>query len=415
MNYFHTKQDPFSLQKSVGEDPTAKLPLMQFPNELLAHIMGHVPPPHFESLVLTCKLIHKLAAPAIQEYNSIWHSLTTMSPYDLLQEIVLNPRLALYPSSLTTWQTDTAFHYSLTLLEKLPNAQRLDISTRNLGSLIERISLNLLTYYEPKPSTLPYPLPFEMLRAVHIQDNTNTRDAMDLAVLLSMIPSVRKLQVSSLCNSDPYDCPYRCYNAGVTELGLQGHVDSSFATDLICRTSHLQNFSYRLDLELQGQPQENLYPQRIVQFLQLEAGHSLTRLKLTIPSCHHPYRRPRCTLFVGSLRRFSTLKTLESSVDFLIQSTILRGASIRGNDVAQRLVDTMPSSLQTLKLDRGLGDWDDMVIRELFRDFSNEKKRYLPNLEMVWFVVCPNVRVLVSEHMIRECGSVGVELSYTLV
>ena len=386
------------------------LPLLDFPNELLAQIIEHVPPPHFESFVLTRKLIHELAAPAIRGYNSIWRSLRALSPYDLLQKISLDPKLAFYPSSLSAWQTDAAFYYSLNLIDKLPNLQKLDISTHKMGILIENISLILLTYYEPKPSTLPHPLPLEMLRVVHIQDITHTSDSMDLAVLLSMIPSVRRLQVSNLRNPDPYQCPYRCYNAGVTELELNGHGDSNFVIDLICRTRQLQSFSHSHDPQYQGQPLENFAPQRIVQFLQLEAGHSLTRLKLTLSNWPIPYRRHHCNLFVGTLHRLSTLETLEISVDFLIHSAILRGVSTHGSGQAQKLVDTMPPSLRTLTLDEGLERWDVLVIRELLCDFLAERERYLPSLEMVGFVRCPPITTVMSIRMQREYRLAGVLL-----
>lgn len=410
MNHFHTKINTFDLPKKGEPKLIARLPLMRFPNELLAHMIRHVPPPHFESFVLTCTRIHSLAAPAIREYNSVRRSLRTLSPSDLLRNIVLDPGLALYPSSLSDWQTDQAFHNSLTLIDKLPSLQKLDIHTYKFFSLIEKISLILLTYYEPKPNTLSHPLLLEMLRVVHIQDTTHTNDVMDLSVLLSMIPSVRELQVSSLRNSDPYQCPYRCYNAGVTELGLQGHVDSSFAIDLICRTSHLQNFSCRHDLEPQGQPWENFTPQRIVQTLQLEAGHSLTRLKLNLSPLRAPYRRHHTNLFIGSLKRFSTLQTLETSVDFLIRSMVLREGSVDGSGEAQKLVDVMPASLQTLTLDQGLENWDGLIIEELFRDILTDKERFLPSLTVVGFVHCPDLKALMSNRTISVCLSAGVQL-----
>lgn len=425
MSHIHTRIHPYRLQVLSESTYLTRLPLMNFPNELLLHIISHVSPPYFESFVLTCKRIHGLASKAIREYNSIRSPLRTLNPYDIHQNIVLNPELALYPSSLSVWQPDPEFYYSLTLIDKLPSLQRLDIHTHKMDKIAEAISYILLAYYEPGPRTLRHPLPLEMLIAVHIQDrvvcihdNTRTNDAMDLSVLLSMIPSVRRLHVSSLWTLDPYQCPYRCYNAGVTELDLQGRVDSNFAVDLICRTSNLQSFSYRHKIEWQGQPPTNFLPQRIVQFLQMEAGHSLTRLKLTlstqVPATQRPlFRRHDTNLFIGSLRRFMTLETLETSVDFLIQPQVVRELRIHGSGKAQKLVKTMPPSLQTLTLDQGLEEWDSLVIRQLFRGFSEDKERCLPSLAVVGFVHCRDLKALISNHTIRECHLAGVMLCCT--
>lgn len=425
MSHFQTRIHPYSLQVLCESRRVTKLSLMNFSNELLVYIIDHVPPPYFEFFVLTCKRIHELASKAIQEYNSIRRPPRTLSPYDLHREIVLNPKLALYPSSLSAWQSDRNFYSSLALIEKLPNLQRLEIRTERMSSLLDTVSYILLAYYEPGPRTLRHPLPLEMLRTVRIQDRelfigdtTRTNDAMDLSVLLSMIPSVRKLHVSSLWTWVPYQCAYRCYNAGVTELDLEGRVDSNFAIDLICRTSNLQNFSYRHKIEYNGQPPTNFSPQRIVQFLQMKAGHSLTRLKLTIspqyPRMYRPnFRRNDSDLFVGSLRGLMTLKTLETSVDFLIRPQVVREERIHGSGKAPKLVKTMPPSLQILTLDQGLEEWDGLVIRQLFRDFSEDKERCLPSLTVVGFVHCQGLKALLSNHTIRECRSAGVSLWWT--
>ena len=426
MSHFHTRTHPYSLPVLCESTRITILPLLKLPNELLLRIISHVPPPYFEFFVLTCKRIYELASKAIREYNSIIRPLRTLSPYDLHRKIVLDPRLALYPSSLSTWQSDSEFHYSLGLIDKLLSLRRLDIRTCKMGKLADMISYILLAYYEPGPRTLRHPLPLEMLSVVHIQDRafsihdtTRTNDALDLSVLLSMIPSVRKLHLSSsLWTWDPYQCPYRCYNGGVTELDLQGPLDSNFAIDLICRTSNLQNFSYRHKLE-DGQPPTNFSPRRIVQFLQMEAGNSLTRLKLTLPTqflsgLDPPlFRRNHSDLFIGSLKRFMTLETLETSVDFLIQSKVVRELRIHGSGKAQKLVKTMPRSLQTLTLDRGLEEWDGLVIRQLFRGLSEDKERCLPSLTVVGFVHCRDLKALLSNHTIRECDSAGVMLCCT--
>ncbi len=108
-----------------------------------------------------------------------------------------------------------------------------------------------------------------------------------------------------------------------------------------------------------------------------------------------------------------TLETLEISVDFLIHPQVVLEMRIHGSGKAQRLVKTMSSSLQTLRLDRGLEEWDALVIGQLFRNFSEDKERYLPSLAMVGFVHCWQLRALLSNHTIRECDLAGVVLCCT--
>ncbi len=144
MSHFQARTHPYSLQVLCESRRVTKLRLMSFPNELLLQIIDQVSPPYLESLVLTCKLICGLASRAIQEYNCIKRPLRTLSPYDLHRRILLNPRLALYPSSLSVWQPDTEFYYSLNLIDRLPSLQRLEIRTKRMDKLAEKISYILL-------------------------------------------------------------------------------------------------------------------------------------------------------------------------------------------------------------------------------------------------------------------------------
>ena len=105
-----------------------------------------------------------------------------------------------------------------------------------------------------------------------------------------------------------------------------------------------------------------------------------------------------------------TLETLEITVDFLIQPKVVRELRIHGSGKAQRLVKTMPPSLQTLTLDQGLEEWDSLVVRQLFRGFSEDKERCLPSLTVVGFVHCRDLKALMLNHTIRECHSAGVML-----
>ena len=118
-------------------------------------------------------------------------------------------------------------------------------------------------------------------------------------------------------------------------------------------------------------------------------------------------------LLIGPLQRLMALQTLETSVDFLIETTALWEVFKPGDGKAQRLVDTTPPSLQTLTLDQGLDKWDNSIVRELFRGKSKNKRRCLPSLTVVDFVHCPEVEALMSDHKIAECQSAGMKLWYT--
>ena len=81
----------------------------------------------------------------------------------------------------------------------------------------------------------------------------------------------------------------------------------------------------------------------------------------------------------------------------------------------KKLVDTLPPSLQTLTLERGLDKWEgstsDMI--DLLRGITKAKERYLPNLTKVGFLECPHFEELMPHEIKVECRSAGVALEYT--
>ena len=97
-----------------------------------------------------------------------------------------------------------------------------------------------------------------------------------------------------------------------------------------------------------------------------------------VDAAKRAWRRNQNNLLIGRLQRLMALQTLETSVDFLIKVTVLREVFKPGDGKAQRLVDTMPPSLQTLALDQGLEKWDESIVRDLFRGISKTKGDVFP-------------------------------------
>lgn len=74
--------------------------LTDLPNELLLSIIPAVSPVYIESFALSSKRIYDLCAGTIREYNLTRNELADLHENELLKAILLNPRLASYPSQV---------------------------------------------------------------------------------------------------------------------------------------------------------------------------------------------------------------------------------------------------------------------------------------------------------------------------
>lgn len=421
--------------------------LTDLPNELLLSIIAGISPLHIDSFALSCKRISHLCTDTIQEHDIVRSRFWEMQPLVLLRTVFLHPELALYPTSLrivngdveeesqnqaadiSAWALQspyTAFHETNgrrrdfralampLLITSLPNLRKIRLYVRYPRYLLDAVSQIVNASHEPL-SNLRQPLAFSMLKEVCIVTLCDSSYGIKLAMLLAMIPSVRKLEVLHIYNSAPFVCPYPHYVSGVTEMVLNEYVDSSYLVELISRTNGLQKFTYRHLILIFG---AKLEPRLLAELLKQHAGHSLLYLSLLTEYRRSPAECPIIQhrnsndLSLGSLRGFSVLRVLVACVDMFIKTYGHSEYQI-GTGTVQRLVSWLPASLETLVLHSGLEPWDKDTIRLLFRGLRNKKQTRIPNLRLINFVNCPDFQHLLSDETKAACQEIGVKLGYT--
>ncbi|KAF6220753.1 hypothetical protein HO133_003187 [Letharia lupina] len=433
--------------------------LTSLPNELLLSIIADVSPLYIESFALSCKRIYYLCIDTIREHDIVRSRLAEMQPLGLLRTLSLHSELALYPisskltstpfemeflqldtsidagplkSDINAWALQSPFtifhetderHKSVRdlamplMVTRLLNLRKIDWAISYPRYLLEAVSQIVEASREPL-SSVRQPLAFGRLNEVRIVTTCDCTYGMGLAVLLAMIPSVRKLKVLRICNTDPFVCPYPRYDSGVTEMILDEYADSSYLVELIKHTNRLQKFTYNHNIYSTG-TSAKFEPRHVAEILKQRAGHSLLYLNLSIdvPGCPGYLCRDRYRnhndLSLGPLRSFSVLRTIVTCVDMFIKT---RGLSEFGNGTGtvQRLVSWLPTSLEALVLHQGLEEWDKDTLRMLFRGFRKNKQKRVPNLKLIDFVRCPSFEPLMSDNMKTAFQEMGVKVGYTL-
>ena len=217
--------------------------LTDLPNELLLPIIAEVSPLYIESLALSCKRIHCLCADTIREDRLTKSELASLKETELLRTVLQNPRLALYPTLVKLSTRDCLWdgyaphdlhdemdsqilqnHYAdllspvntryavfPLLITHLLNVQKMEIKIeidvtwcQNLQGIVLQIAEES---HEPG-LTLKEPLALGRLRDVHVwTTNTYYDNGMELAILLAMVPSLRKLSVYFLSGASPATYP----------------------------------------------------------------------------------------------------------------------------------------------------------------------------------------------------------------
>lgn len=432
--------------------------LTDIPNELLLSIIANVSPLYIESFALCCKRIYYLCIDTIREHDTVRNRLATLNEKQLLGIVFSNPRMALYPTSVSlNWNhpyNDDFFPDSFMDDNEISEDTTADVNTQALQglyttllnytyapyaiiplSIIRLLNVHKMTFdindspellntvaqvveasYDPS-LTLSDSLPLGRLTEAHILVRRLNIDGMELAILLAMIPTLRKLKVSNLSRSKPYSSPYQYRHAGVTEMVLEGYVDVSFLAELISRTHVLRKFTYNHRICREG---AKLQRRRLVEHLQMCAGQNLDHLSLLTQgqnACRHLncWHLPQNhnDLSLGSLRDFTVLKTLVTCVNAFIEPC---DHSEYKNGIArvQRLVSWLPASLETLILYQGLGQWDKEKLRMLFQGFRNNKQTRIPKLKLIKFMQCPDFERVIPHELKTACQEVGVKLGYTL-
>ena len=443
--------------------------LTDLPNELLLSIIADVSPVYIEPFALSCKRVYYLCADPIREYNFTRRKLVNLSDDELLRAFLLNPRLPLYPTLvklgsrdypcircapddlriamdiqirqnryadlLNPANTRCPFKYAILplLITRLLNVRKLELTTAWCDDLREILSEIVEDSYEPDLA-LKEPLALGRLKDVHIMNPRNyLNDAMELAILFTMIPSLRTLRMGFLSGAVPQAFQPQHRPSSVTEIIVGPCISMRYLEDILSRITALKRFTYNYECRYRVIP---LQPRRLNELLKQCAGQSLTYLSLLHQKAKWRGRPGGLSLArnhddysLGSLRGFTALRTLVTFVDVFIK-TRNHGCGDQdewitvGTGTMQRLVSWLPASLETLVLHRGLEEWnkDNLWVQEwnkndlrmLFRGFRNSKEARLPSLKLINFVEFPDFDQVMPDHLKTSCREVGVKIGYTL-
>ena len=449
--------------------------LTDLPDELLLPIVAGVSPLYIEPLALSSKRLYRLCAEVIPEHDRIRSELpmnnhpyprlsVEWSPHDLLRRFFRSPSLAEYPTSWNFKDTTLVADVPEDLIDKinshalrgpyaylfdteksrpsvaelvipllitqLVNVRKIQVMTTSVPSLsgrgteinttsapylIEFMSKIIKTSHNPKPR-VQEPSILGRLKEAEIDSLLDGWYGTELPLLLSMLPTLRKLHVFRMRRERPYVCPHKYRVSGVTDMLLDGEIDSGYILGLIQRTKSLHSFTYRHWINHLGIIFE---PCRLLTALKERARQSLVFVCLDTRDVSY-WRsdilddgRASCrNLSLGSLRELKALKYLVADVEMFIKTR----SSSETHDckgTVQRLVAWLPASLETLVLVERLEEWNADKLRMLFRGFRNQKQLRLPNLKHIKFYDFYMADHVVLDAIKVACRETGVTISYT--
>ena len=432
--------------------------LTDIPGELLLKIIENVSPLYLDHLLLSCKKMFALRANTVQEHQMIRSNLARMSSCDLLKLVLANPDTALYPTSVWLESVDgprlsdnvmmvnnakamtEVFSRSCysgnprpdlavpVLLTELLNLRKLDITVGVSPYLMAVITRLVKAFHRPSAASQE-PHALGRLTQVTIQAGLSydrytyqgATHVTQLASLMAMIPTVRKLKVvaASMCR---YSSPSPDYLSGVTELCLIGPLDLAFVEDIIRRTVSLEVFTRQYKPCDSMRSQIMFAPRRVVQDLAGSARHSLVHLSLIVdPPTFNPgdYDEGRYLrgLFLGDLGVFSLLTTLRTSVDMLAMEPRTGVDHITPHPrrrTFQYVTKVLPLSLETLVLDRGQKAWREGDIDCLLFDLTKWKESEDGKLKLVNFANCPDFESYIYDETEDAIHEAGVKVGYSL-
>ena len=437
---------------------TAMIILTDFPGELLLKIIRHISPLYLDHFLLSCKQMYALRVDTVNEHQIIRSNLARMSSCDLLKLALSDADTALYPTFIELESVDgprlsdhvmmvnnaqalteifTRSCYSgnprpdlavPVLLTQLLNLRRLDITVGVSPYLIAIVTRIVSAIHRPsvvsqEPTALGR-LTQVTIRAGLSYGRYTYQGALhvtQLASLMAMIPTVRKLKVFAAGHCQ-YTSPSPGYLSGVTELYLSGPIDSVFLEDLIGRTVSLKVFTCYYETSGLMGCQTNFAPRRVVQDLAASASHSLVHLSLIVrPLSFIPgdydERRYRRGLLLGDLGMFGLLTTLRTSIDMLTMTPRTGGdhaTRYPRTRKIQNVMKVLPPSLETLVLDEGQKAWHEDDIDWLLEDLTEWKEWEDGNLKLVNFANCADFEEYLSDETKDACHSAGVKLGYSM-
>ena len=428
--------------------------LTDLPNELLLLIIDNVSPLYIDSFVLSCKRIYNLSTDTIRAQSLIRsrlpNDLSTSQPPNLLRFVWQYPDLALYPLS---WSVIACvrgeFSVTKVLLAKigvlvpqnphtaLPLADGYNGNDEDMiipyliNCLVNLRKIRLFVFWQPSlidtvahivrdshgnvPS-LRENLALGRLTEASIHALGQSIQALHLAVLLSMIPTVKKLKVFHLANKEPYSFPYDHYRSEVTDICLDGCVDLSFLKELIKHTHNLQSFRFTYRTMYLSR---DIACRRLSEILEQHAGSSLLHLSLLTGDCatcgheaclHLP--RNYSDLSLGSLQGFNILKTFTTCVDMCVRTYHFSSHQI-GSGQVETLLSWLPTSLEALVLHKGVEAWHQRVLRSLFQWFRYKKHAFVSNLKLIHFVDFPDYDQVMPRGIKVVLREKGIKIGYT--
>lgn len=430
--------------------------ITDLPTELLLYIMAGLSPLENDSFVLSCKQFYYVGIDTIQAQNLVRGRLPSCllgsDPADLLRSILQDPEMTVYPLSCSFFTPDPKTYVNVPLdlfteislqiaqclhpgfptviasgheaadmiipllITRLLNLRRLRLFGFSPPYLLNTISC-IVDASHRKGRSVEEHLALGRLTEVSINARGQKIDALHLTVLLSMIPTVRKLNVSHLVHEEPYRFPYQSHGSAVTSLCLDGCVDPSFVKELIMSARDLQSFEYT---HLTDFLTRKIVFRRLSAILLHHAGASLRHLSLLTAEGGNwknglRVRSPRhyADLFLGSLRGFRNLKTLITGVEMFIRThdSDPRGIGIRK---VQNLVSCLPASLEALVLHKASEKWDKDVLNKLFRGLRGKKHPRVPNLKLIDFVDFSDFDHVMPPVVKVAWRELGIKIGYTL-
>ena len=432
--------------------------LTDIPGELLLKIIENVSPLYLDHFLLSCKKMYSLRTNTVQEHQLIRSNLARMSSCDLLKLVLSNADAALYPKFIRLESVDgprLSDHVMVVnnakvmteifsrscysgdlrtdlavpvLLNQLLNLRKLDITVGISPYLITIVTRIVNAIHTPSTDSQE-PHALGRLTQVTIRAGLSygrytyqgAQHVTQLASLMAMIPTVRKLKVSAalMCR---YPSPSANYHSGVTELCLVGPLDLAFVEDIISRIVSLKVFTRQYKPRDSMRSQIMFEPRRVVQDLAESAKHSLAHLSLIVdPPTFNPgdYEEGRYLrdLLLGDLGTFGLLTTLRISIDMLNMERRT------GEDHAtrhprkrtfQNVTKGLPPSLETLVLDMGHKAWREGDIDCLLYDLTKWKESEDGKLKLVNFANCPDFKRYMSDETMETFYGAGVKVGYSM-
>lgn len=416
------------------------------PNELILHVLNYTDPDDLESLSACCKQIQFLAQGRIKQHRAFRERYTTITfdntdpedrtvihPFVLLESLLLEPRIAHYPSviNLRSWRTnptgsphylhpdalslqvaqrcakriheemthcpylrsdrdahglegeiqhgnpDAAIALLLTLFLKLQTlhvAQHLNVLTS-----VSKMIFSIQQAQCKLPPNSKEPQALSKLTQVDISPSSETLniDQTENLVLLSSLPLIQNIRVSNLFCPNypgiPFE-PRNFFDIAATEVSILGSaIDPRILASFLSNARSLIRFTY------QHMPRGSLYvrwnPLLLSNVLQKNASNSLQHLDLTsnVQDIHTTLdTRPQ----ICSLRSFAVLKKLR--IDYVLL------ASEKHHDISgtQGLMDLLPASLEELVI---VGKNDEATAAARFEGLAEMRQNFLSKLTRVTF------------------------------